>query len=98
RDGPRRQGERAQARIVVAQEIPVARAPVLVGEAAGERIDALRVDLVEITEEAGLEAGARRERHGASGDGTRRQDDEEQLERDPGLHGTRIVRRAPATI
>ena len=98
RDRLVRHGKRAQARVVVAQELPAAGAAVFVGEAAGEPVDPLRVDLVEIAEEAGLETRARGERHRGGGDCGCRQDDEEQLERDPGLHSTRIVRRARGAI
>jgi hypothetical protein len=89
RDRLRLRGELAQTSVVAAHEAPVAAAAVLVGERGDERVHALRLDLVEVAEEARLEGQARRDRHRGGGERARRQDGEEQLQRDAGLHGNR---------
>src|SRR5207302_8776045 len=87
-DGLRRSGELAQPRIVVAHEAPVAVAAVFSGQARRERIEALRVDLVQITEKSGLKAQARRERHRRRGRRACGEDGQKQLESDAWAHAT----------
>jgi hypothetical protein len=89
----RRGGEAAQPAIVALQEAPAAVAAVLVAEPRRERLQALRLDMVEIAEEPGLEGKTRRDRHRGRRHRARGEDGEEQLEGNPRLHLRMVPRR-----